>query len=159
MWSLRMSVDVLCVWQGTAGSFCVALQRKYWFSWTHYWIKLTLLTSCDEFYWAFCFTEISKEIVPVCESVRLFLFSCACVWLWSLSVCVCVCMCVRWWLALTAWLIDDRAWNAMIVYWKLRQLYMLHDVFRIQVFRQNNTEQNSILSKVHSSKRFIFWKG
>ena len=35
---------------------------------------------------------------------------------------------------------------------------MLHDVFRIQVFRQNNIEQNSILSKVHSSKSCIFLK-
>lgn len=35
---------------------------------------------------------------------------------------------------------------------------MLHDVFRIQVFRQNNTEQNSILSKVHSSKKLHILK-
>lgn len=35
---------------------------------------------------------------------------------------------------------------------------MLHDVFRIQVFRQNNTEQNSILSKVHSSKELHILK-
>lgn len=35
---------------------------------------------------------------------------------------------------------------------------MLHDVFRIQVFRQNNKEQNSILSKVHSSKKLHILK-
>ena len=46
----------------------------------------------------------------------------------------------------------------MIVYWKLGQLYMLHDVFRIQVFRQNNTEQNSILSKVHLSKKAAYFE-
>lgn len=61
-------------------------------------------------------------------------------------------------LALTACLGDDRAWNAMIVYWKLRQLYMLHDVFRIELFRQNNIEQNIILSKVHSSKEAAYFE-
>lgn len=35
---------------------------------------------------------------------------------------------------------------------------MLHDVFRIQVFRQNNIEQNIILSKVHSSKKLHILK-